>query len=489
MAKGLYQGSYHLIKVTKTEIRVRRRSNEAASERKKELVRDAKDKAAPKAPTAEWVDLMTIPLKKQRTPKWQAKAEVKGDKVLVSTTGDLGKQAKLECRVGHGKPVAMTAGRAEVDASELPGGEHVVTVEATLPDSRTFHRRASIVIKRPGGISPAWTVDVGGAVQGHLACDGRTVYVPTLAGELVAVDAASGKIRWRFKTEGPVHSTPHVDAGVVYFGSADHNVYAVNTADGSQRWKHKTDGAVLAGAATAAGVVCIGSADTNIYGLKIVDGSVAWTVKGNSLFQSKAATDGKTFFVGGWDNQFRAIDAATGDVRWHHKFGRSFYYAPAICSPALNSTDVFVSSNDGVLHAVRIDDGKIDWERDGLKCGYSSPALSDARLIIASLEGHMHCLDVATGKGDWDEPSAGTTYDSSPILVGDTVLLTSVTGTLFAARASDGEPQWRYSVGSGHFVSTPATDRRRVYVSSLAGKLVAIDAHSISNPQKLPRTK
>jgi outer membrane protein assembly factor BamB len=485
MAKGLYQGSYHLIKVTKTEIRVRRRSNEVAP---KELVKDAKDKSAPKAPTAEWVDLMTIPLKKQHAPKWQAKAEVKGDKLLVNATGELVRQAKLECRVGNGKPVAMTSGRAEIDVSELSDGEHIVTVEAALPDSRTFHRRTSVTIKRPGGISPAWAVDVGGAVQGHLACDGKTVYVPTLAGELVAVDSATGKIRWRFKTNGPVHSTPHVDAGTVYFGSADHYVYAVNTADGSQRWKHATDGAVLAGAATARGVVCIGSADTNIYGLKIADGSLAWTVKGGSLFQSKAATDGRTFFVCGWDNQFRGIDAVTGEVRWHHKFGRSFYYAPAICSPALNATDVFVSSNDGVLHAVQIADGKIHWERDGLKCGYSSPVLSKTRLFIASLEGRLHCLDFSTGNRDWDKPSAGTTYDSSPILVGDTLLLTSVTGTVFAARAADGEPQWRYSVGSGHFLSTPATDGQRVVLSSLAGKLVAIDAQKMSNTPKMPHT-
>lgn len=477
MAKGLYQGSYHLIKVTKDEIRIRRRSIEPKAERAKELVKDAKDKAAPKAPAVEWADLMTIPLKKQHAPKWQAKADVKGERVLVGASGDQLKQAKLECRVGHAKPVALNNSRGEIDVSDLPDGEHVVTVAAALPDGRTFHRRVPITIKRPGGITPAWTVDVGGAVQGHLACDGKTVYVPTLAGELLAVDAASGKIRWRFKTGGPVHSTPHVDGDTVYFGSADHNVYAVNTADGSPRWKRATGGAVLAGAATAGGIVCIGSADTKIYGLKVADGSPAWTVQGGSLFQSKAATDGKTFFVGGWDNQFRAIDAVTGAVRWHHRFGRSFYYAPAICSPALNSTDVFVSSNDGVLHAVGIADGNIAWEREGLKCGYSSPALSEASLFISSLEGRVYRLLVDTGKDQWDKPSAGTTYDSSPVLVGENVLLTSVTGTVVAMGANDGKAKWRYAIGAGHFLSTPAVDTRRAYVASLAGKLIAIDAH------------
>ena len=42
-----------------------------------------------------------------------------------------------------------------------------------------------------------------------------------------------------------------------------------------------------------------------------------------------------------WDNTFRAIDAATGNVAWEKKIGHdkngkiSFYYSPAISSPAL----------------------------------------------------------------------------------------------------------------------------------------------------------
>ena len=34
-------------------------------------------------------------------------------------------------------------------------------------------------------------------------------------------------IKWKFKTEGSVSSSPAVADGVVYFGSYDHNLYAV----------------------------------------------------------------------------------------------------------------------------------------------------------------------------------------------------------------------------------------------------------------------
>jgi outer membrane protein assembly factor BamB len=487
MAKGLYQGSYHLIEVSGEQMRIRRRSDDPGAQ-PKEILNDAGARPAPKKDEARWTDLLTIPLKRPVLPKWKSQATSQGDVVHVAATGELPGGAKLECRLNTGDGVAMkfSGGRwsGQLHSHELPSGEHVVTVTATLPDGRTFHRHAPLTITRPGTTSPAWRVDVGGGVQGHLACDGATVYVPTLANALVALDAKSGKTKWRFKTDGPVLSAPHVarDAndnsrGAVFFGCADHCVYAVNISDGTLRWKTKTDGAVLAGASSAKGVVCIGSADTKIYGLDARDGSVRWTARGGSLFQSKAATDGEVFIVGGWDNTFRALDATTGKERWKHKFGRSFYFAPAISCPVVERGLTFVSSNDGVLHAVRVDDGHIAWERENLKSGYSSPFATGDSVFTGALDGRLTCLQAETGEPQWSTHDVGTTYDSSPIVVGEAVYMVSLDGTACAVRSRDGARIWRYRIGGGgHVLSTPATDGRKLYFASMAGKITALPA-------------
>src|SRR5579863_3336097 len=44
-------------------------------------------------------------------------------------------------------------------------------------------------------------------------------------------------LRWKFKTQGPVISTPAIADGVAYFGSNDHYLYAVDAASGTERWK------------------------------------------------------------------------------------------------------------------------------------------------------------------------------------------------------------------------------------------------------------
>ena len=55
--------------------------------------------------------------------------------------------------------------------------------------------------------------------------------VPTLTG-----------VKWKFKTQAAVLSSPAVADGLIYFGSSDHSVYAVNAKTGEQVWKTRTGG-------------------------------------------------------------------------------------------------------------------------------------------------------------------------------------------------------------------------------------------------------
>lgn len=48
-----------------------------------------------------------------------------------------------------------------------------------------------------------------------------------------ALNAATGRLRWVYATEGPVESSPAAAHGFVYIGSDDHKIYALNAATGS----------------------------------------------------------------------------------------------------------------------------------------------------------------------------------------------------------------------------------------------------------------
>jgi outer membrane protein assembly factor BamB len=484
MVKGLYQGSYNIIEVTQGEMRISKRfvpdPKKAAGE---EILRDKSVPDEKIEPTTRPV--MTIPLKKRPAPPWSANAQVIDGKIEVMTTPPA--SASLEYRVNTARPQPLPVGnRVSIPTAGLSPGQHVVTVQARLRDGRAYQRPLKVTL--PGVADPAWSVNVGGEVQSRLVRSGDLVLVSSMGNDLIALDAASGRQRYRARSAGPVFSACHVEGDTVYFGSADHRVYAVDRETGRQRWTVELGGAVLAGPSVARGVLCVGTTDTKIYGLDAATGSQRWTVQGKNMFQSKTATDGERFFVGGWDNHFRCIDAETGHVVWDLELGRKqrfdnfSAFAPAITAPAVGDGKVFVSTNDGILHALNIADGTEAWRIDWKKMGYSSPLFRDGRVYCAlSDEGKVFCVDASTGKFEWTTDTGSVIYDSSFAAdeKGEHVFIGNVDGTLNCLKASDGKIAWRYRLGPGHLLGSPAADDGKVYMGSMSGTVVAIPIRSI----------
>ena len=75
-------------------------------------------------------------------------------------------------------------------------------------------------------------------------------------------------LKWKFKTEDMVSSSPAVVDGVVYFGSEDGYLYAVNKNTGQEKWKFKTEDMVSSSPAVLDGVVYFGSGDGYLYVLE-----------------------------------------------------------------------------------------------------------------------------------------------------------------------------------------------------------------------------
>jgi glucose dehydrogenase len=64
-----------------------------------------------------------------------------------------------------------------------------------------------------------------------------TVYFRQRDGNLYALDAGSGELRWKFAAGDVVHASPAYADGVVYFGSWDSYFYAVDATNGKEKWR------------------------------------------------------------------------------------------------------------------------------------------------------------------------------------------------------------------------------------------------------------
>ena len=72
----------------------------------------------------------------------------------------------------------------------------------------------------------------------HVAMVGERIYFgSSVDHQMYCVDAESGKVVWRFFTDGPIRLAPTVYEGRVYFGSDDGQVYCLSAATGDVIWQ------------------------------------------------------------------------------------------------------------------------------------------------------------------------------------------------------------------------------------------------------------
>ena len=113
---------------------------------------------------------------------------------------------------------------------------------------------------------------------------------------LIALDTATGRLLWRFVSEGPIRFAPVAWEGSVCFGSDDGHLYCLNAADGSLRWKFRS-----------------APSERQLLGNRRLIST--WPVRGEPVLR-----DGRIYFAAGvWSFEgvfVYALDAESGEVQW-----------------------------------------------------------------------------------------------------------------------------------------------------------------------------
>ena len=131
-------------------------------------------------------------------------------------------------------------------------------------------------------------------------------------------------LKWKFKTNGRLFSSPIIWEDIVFVGSCDSNLYALNKTSGNILWKYKTAGEIRSTVAVDAGVVYFLSADGYFYALEAQTGRKLWQFSTNGeksydvwdyFLSSPAVADGVVYFGSG-DHHIYALDAKSGKLVW-----------------------------------------------------------------------------------------------------------------------------------------------------------------------------
>jgi len=230
---------------------------------------------------------------------------------------------------------------------------------------------------------------------------------PGLDGEVIALNAKTGRVRWRRRI-GPSESPPLVVNRTVYVGDWNGKVYALAAPTGRVRWTASVGGEVKDGAAFSNGRVYVGSYDSHVYAFDARSGRRLWRASAQQRlgqqgrFYSTPAVAYGRVYIGGTDGKVYSYGATTGKLRWSHGTGHYVYASPAV------------------------------WRR---------------RILIGSYDGDFYCLDAATGDVRWRFKSNGRISGSAIVLAG-VVYFSTLSGRTYALDAASGKLLWSYRRGS-----------------------------------------
>lgn len=299
-----------------------------------------------------------------------------------------------------------------------------------------------------------WRYQADGTVRSSPAVTGRLVYVGT-AGALLALDRADGTVRWRYDAGSPLPSSPAVADGVVVIGARDGSIHAVDAATGARRWSTPPVKAL----------------------------PLPWGKEGWDYWVSSPVVVGDTVLMGTPDGRLTAFDLESGDVRWSADLG-----ARTRSSPAVADGIVYIGDDAGIVHAVRLADGREVWRHETIGAGLSSaesgwdpvslqasPAVADGRVFIGSRDGGVYALDARTGKRLWYTDYGAPWVVTSAAVRGDRLWIGSSDGHFVAALdAKTGKELWRTGLGARVFAS-PTLAGRTLYVADHDGHVRALD--------------
>ena len=101
--------------------------------------------------------------------------------------------------------------------------------------------------------------------------------LPQAKGQVVAVELATGKIRWKKDVAGGVLSPLAVSGNFAVFGATDGHIYAWDSVTGSEKWTYDAKTPFFAGPAISGGIVYAADLKGTVHALELATGKLDWT--------------------------------------------------------------------------------------------------------------------------------------------------------------------------------------------------------------------
>ncbi|MBN2330218.1 MAG: PQQ-binding-like beta-propeller repeat protein [Candidatus Aenigmarchaeota archaeon] len=246
-----------------------------------------------------------------------------------------------------------------------------------------------------------------------------------------------GSLIWRFKARDIVNSTPLVREGIVYFGSKDQNMYALDAEKGTMLWKFWTPGSISASPVWDDGIIYFGSFDKNLYAIS-AQGKLLWKYRTDDYVVEPVAVSDGIIYLPSTDRNLYAL-SAEGKLLWKYRT-----FGPCASMPVARGGRVYFGCSDHNLYVLDAGTGRLLWKFKTRNIIYGNPAVTDDRVYVCSCDQNLYALDL-DGRQLWKYKTQG--FASSAPSAAGVIYFGSWDCHMYAV-SSDGMLLWKFKAAS-----------------------------------------
>jgi outer membrane protein assembly factor BamB len=340
---------------------------------------------------------------------WQARTGI----------GDASQAMGLPAPVVSGS-LAIVVGRADVTAVDVATGRQAWTIAKELGPSVP----AAVVPAAPGGAHGLILYTEGGGDESSSAsgspspsqsssasaspvATANACRTPATASpgtpRLVAIDALTRKRLWDVDLPGVSRTGPTVDGDLALVGTDGGSVLAVDLASGSVRWTRDIGDCVDVPIAADGGVAFAAVRSTQrqppqIVALRESDGSPVWsqpyTPRTAASAAGAPAVSGGVLYVAMLDATVRAVDAGTGVERWATRVNSVVAGAP----PVVAGDAIVVVDARGQVYRLDPGTGARVWDFASNTTVGGTPAVAGGTVLVPTGRGDVVAIDLSSGE-------------------------------------------------------------------------------------------
>lgn len=311
-------------------------------------------------------------------------------------------------------------------------------------------RGEQFVVAGSGGVVEAfnaqdgrsmWRVEVGQKLNAGVGSDGRFASVVTRENEVVVLEA--GRVLWRKPLPSAVLAAPLVAGERVFVLTVDRQVLAFDALDGRALWTLRRPGEPLTlaqpGVIAAFKDTLIVGQGPRMAGVDPMRGTVRWEAsvanpRGTNEVERLADLVAPSFRQGdlicarAFQSAVGCVNAERGSVLWSRNVG-------GMNGIGGDATAVVAADASDRITAWSLANGDVLWTADQFQNRrLSAPLVVGKNVVIGDFEGQVHFLDRVSGKTELRLATDGSAIQSAPVVLGNTILVATRNGGLFALR-------------------------------------------------------